>query len=146
MNPCKECIVDMICIKECPIFKIDLKRLQTDEEVYLKRCMNNIEDKTYKISKNVEVEISQEDITWYKNGKCHRENDQPAVITSNGSKHWFKNGKIHRDNDQPGLIYSNGIKYWYKDGDLHRDNDQPAIIFYSGVQRWYKDGVRYEPM
>ena len=53
MNPCKECIVDMICTTKCPLFEIDLQRLQTDEKLYLNRCMNNIKNETYQVSANV---------------------------------------------------------------------------------------------
>ncbi len=63
-------------------------------------------------------------------GKLHSPNsDQPAYIQyyANGSKeyeHWYKDGKLHRENDQPALIvyYSSeeggSRKYenWYKDG------------------------------
>ena len=119
MNSCNDCIVDMICIKECPLFTIDLQRLQKDEELYLNRCMNNVKCRSYKISKNIEVIISVYSIEWYRDGKCHRDNDQPARIRGDGTR------------------------YWCKDGEWHRDNDQPAIIFYSGVQHWYKNGVQY---
>ena len=122
MNPCKECIVDVICIKECPMFEIDLERLQTDELIYTKRCMNNIEHKSYKISKNIKVKISSGLICWVKNGKWHRDNDQPAIIFYGGTR-----------------------RYWYKNGKCHRDNDQPAIIFDERTQQWFKDGVQYEP-
>ena len=120
MNPCKDCIVDMICIKECPNFELDLGRLQTDEVIYLKRCMNNIVH-TFHISFNVTVTIRRLGIYWHKNGKSHRDNDQPASITVGGSYHWIKNGN------------------------LHRDNDKPAVIWTDRDKRWYKNGVRYEP-
>ena len=41
MNPCNNCIVDMICTQKCPNFKVDLKRLDSDDELYLQRCMSN---------------------------------------------------------------------------------------------------------
>ena len=146
MNQCKDCVVDMICIKECPMFEIDLKRLQTDELIYTKRCMNNIKCETYKISKNMKVEICVYSIEWYRNGKCHRDNDQPAIIKDNGTRYWYKDGEWHRDNDNPAIIYSDGSRYWYKNGKYHRDNDQPAVIHTDGEQYWFKDGVEYEPM
>ena len=105
MNPCKDCIVDMICIKECPIFEVDLDRLQTDEEIYLRRCMNNIsEDKTYKISMAVKITISWYHIVWRKNNQLHRNNNKPAIIYSDGRKSWYKNG------------------VWSGERDSHRDN------------------------
>ena len=67
MNPCKNCLVDMICTKKCPLFEIDLQRLKTDEDIYLKRCMNNIKNETYQVSANVKVEICEQYIVRYKN-------------------------------------------------------------------------------
>ena len=115
MNQCKDCVVDMVCIKECPMFEVDIKRLQTDEEVYLKRCLNNNKNETYQISDNVKIEIFS-CIRWYKNGKRHRDNNKPAIITYEGNRYWYKNGKIHRDNDQPAIIYYNGTQSWYTNG------------------------------
>ena len=77
---------------------------------------------------------------WYQNGKLHRDNDQPAIIRSDGSKEWYQNGKLHRDNDQPAIICSNGNQTWYQNGKLHRDNDQPAIIYPNGKKEWYQNG------
>jgi hypothetical protein len=54
-------------------------------------------------------------------------------------------GQLHRDNDQPAIIYSDGSKKWYQNGKLHRDNDQPAIIFADGSKIWYKNGLEYVP-
>ena len=117
MNPCKECIVDVICIKECPMFEIDLERLQSDNFLYLKRCFNNSKKEiSYKISKNIEVIISVYFIEWYKDGKWHRDNDQPAIIYSDGSRYWFKNGKRHRDNNKPAITNVDREQYWYKNG------------------------------
>ena len=140
MNPCKDCIVDMICIKECPMFEVDLQRLQKDEEVYLKRCMNNIKSESYQISRTIKVEISHKYIWWYKKNKRHRDNDQPAIIDYNGCKYWYKDGDQHRDNDQPAEINYNGAKEYYKNGKRHRDNDQPAVIWADGTEKWYKNG------
>ena len=107
----------MVCIKECPIFKIDLKRLQSDEEVYLKRCMNNSKNETtYNLSNNIQVIISVYSIEWYKDGEVHRDNDQPALIWESGRQCWYKNGKQHRDNNKPAIIWADGNKLWYKNG------------------------------
>ena len=35
---------------------------------------------------------------WWKNGKRHRDGDEPAVIRSNGEKQWWKNGQFIKDN------------------------------------------------
>ena len=77
---------------------------------------------------------------WYRNGKKHRDNDQPAVIELDGTKKWYNNGKKHRDNDQPAVIYSSGSQYWYHQGRLHRNNDQATIIHPSGDRFWYQNG------
>ena len=139
MTPCKDCIVDMICTQKCPNFIIDLDRLQTDEMTYLRRCMNNVVH-TFHISFNVTVTIRRLGIYWHKNGKQHRDNDQPAVIRFDGSNEWYKNGRLHRDNDKPAEIRFDGIKGWYTNGKLHRDNDQPAIIYNDGSKAWYTNG------
>lgn len=146
MNPCKDCVVDMVCIQKCPIFEIDLDRLQNDVLIYTKRCMNNIKRKTYEISNGVIIEIRNERIYWFKDGELHRDNDQPAIIFFDGTRCWYKNGQLHRDNDQPAAIYYTGSRYWYKNGNRHRDNDKPAVISVDGERYWYKDGVEYEPI
>jgi hypothetical protein len=66
----------------------------------------------------------------------------------------FKNGKLHRDGDQPAVIVRNattGIvteeSYW-KDNKLHRDGDQPARIERDATtgnvtgESYWKDGAR----
>ena len=61
-------------------------------------------------------------------------------MEKNGNLFWYREGKIHRDGDQPAIIYANGIQKWYKDGKVHRDADKPAIIYVNGTQLWYTDG------
>jgi len=75
---------------------------------------------------------------WWKEGKFHREGDQPAVIRANGSQEWYNEGQRHRDGDQPAVITANGNQHWYKEGKYHREGDQPAIIFTDGRQYWFK--------
>ena len=82
---------------------------------------------------------------WFKEGKLHREGDQPAIVRSNGKKYWYKGGKLHREGDQPAIIYSDGTKEWWKEGKLHREGDQPAFICADGTKKWYKEGVEYTP-
>ena len=81
---------------------------------------------------------------WYKNGKYHRDNDLPAVISKDGDQFWYKNGKRHRDNDLPAFITVNGHQYWYQNGLKHRDNDLPAAIMSCGTQYCYKNGLGYK--
>lgn len=102
---------------------------------------------------------------WYKHGKIHRDNNEPALLLDNIRSEWYHHGELHRDNDLPAIIcgnngsqikYNNRIKwyhqennhcdrYWYKNGKLHRDNDLPAVIHNNGHQRWYSQGKEYEP-
>ena len=117
MTPCNDCIVDMICTQKCPNFIIDLDRLQIDDMIYLRRCMKNSGsiETTYDITNEIKIKISMWEIKWYKNGKLHRDNDQPATMWWEGFTIWYKNGKLHRDNDKPAII-ENGRQYWYKHG------------------------------
>ena len=55
------------------------------------------------------------DKAWFKNGKLHREDGQPAVECANGNKAWYKNGKQHRE-DGPARECANGNKAWYLNG------------------------------
>jgi len=60
-------------------------------------------------------------MSWFKNGKQHRDNDKPASINSNGNMSWFKDGERHRENDKPAIIHNDGRMYWFKNGNLIRD-------------------------
>ena len=52
----------------------------------------------------------------------HSFNDEPAIISSlTGDKYWYKEGKRHRDGDEPAVIRSDGYKAWYKEGKKHRE-------------------------
>lgn len=103
---------------------------------------------------------NEDHYTWYKNGKRHRDDDQPTQVNSNGKKYWFKNDKIHRENG-PAVIHKNkteeywkngtktyikkhnGTKEWYKGNKLHRDNDEPAVIRSNGTKEWWQNGKRH---
>ena len=80
---------------------------------------------------------------WYRNGKRHRANDLPAVEYPSGTKNWYRNGLLHRDNDLPAIEWSNGGKEWYRNGKRHRDNDLPAMESPRGTKLWYRDGALY---
>jgi protein associated with RNAse G/E len=57
---------------------------------------------------NTEVKVEEDGTQkWYKNGKLHRDRDEPAVIKADGSRWWYKDGKYHRDGDEPAVIYAN---------------------------------------
>ena len=62
-----------------------------------------------------------DDIAWYKNGKCHRENG-PALELASGSKAWFKNGNCHRENG-PAVEYADGDKRWYLYGKEYAEQE-----------------------
>ena len=61
------------------------------------------------------------DIAWFKNGKCHRE-DGPAVELVNGSKYWYKHGKRHRE-DGPAIEHNNGSKWWWLNGQEYTEQE-----------------------
>jgi len=65
MNPCNDCIVDMICTQKCPNFIIDLKRIQRGDMTYLRRCISNhTEIKVYKLLDNIIVKIDNMATYW----------------------------------------------------------------------------------
>ena len=72
-------------------------------------------------------------ITYYLNGKLHRENG-PAVIfvDSDGRrcKEYWQHGKYHRE-DGPAIVYGRRYKEWLIEGKYHRENG-PAIIMGEG--------------
>ena len=88
---------------------------------------------------------------WLRNGKAHRENDLPAVVSGNQKlRKWFKNGLLHRDDDKPAEICTNKdnitLVGWYQNGKRHRDNDLPAIIIENGDKTrynkiWFQNGI-----
>jgi hypothetical protein len=79
----------------------------------------------------------------------------PAIERANGDKAYYKDGKCHRDNDPvlgplPAVEYTNGSKYYYKDNKRHRDDDpvlgpMPAIEWANGYKAYYKDGIQFTP-
>lgn len=97
-------------------------------------------------------------LSWFKNGKLHRE-DGPAESIANISEKWFFNGLLHRDDGPaetgdgakwfhhgelhrvggPALITDHKM-VWYLHGDIHRE-DGPAVEFKDGSYfAWYKHG------
>jgi hypothetical protein len=87
-------------------------------------------------------------ISYYLNGKFHRDNDLPAVIYEDGDKFWYQNGMRHREGDLPAATYNYGMSY-YKYDKLHRDirvNGKllPAVIYENGKKSYYLDGVKVD--
>lgn len=72
---------------------------------------------------------------WWKNGKLHRDKDQPAVIDEYGER-YIKNGKMYK------WKKANGIVTYWKNGCKHRDNDQPAVIYPDGTKEWWIHGEK----
>ncbi len=77
-------------------------------------------------------------------GERHREGDKPARITAKGSELYYIKGALHRDFDKPAVIRKRSDKIWkcewYQNGFCHRDGDKPAIIENDGTQKWYRLG------
>lgn len=77
---------------------------------------------------------------WYNAlGQRHRDNDDPAVVYVDGTRHWYQNGAFHRDNDEPALIVTDQNMQWYYRGKRHRLCG-PALIDKEGSM-WYINGM-----
>jgi len=100
-------------------------------------------------SKQIKFEI------YLKNGRTHREGDNPATIDyyQDGNvrrESYYKNGELYREGDNPASIdyYQDGNvqrESYYRNGKLHREGDNPASIEYyqdGNVRResYYKNG------
>jgi len=77
---------------------------------------------------------------WMKNGRIHRDGDQPAVVACAFTL-YVRDGLLHRDGDEPAFVSVFGDKRWYANGVHHRDNDLPAIIYSDNDQSWCTNGV-----
>ena len=52
-------------------------------------------------------------ISFFQFGVPHREGDEPAMMTPNGTRLYYVEGKLHRDGKNPAVIYANGnVEYW----------------------------------
>ncbi len=72
-------------------------------------------------------------------GNFHSIDDRPAIVYNDGEQTWYRHGKLHRDNDKPAVITTEVQKYYQHD-ELHRDNDKPAVIYANGTKLWYQHG------
>ena len=81
-------------------------------------------------------------VTRNENYQLHSFNDEPALISDNGTRYWYKDGKCHRDNDLPATIDPDGTHEWFKDGKRHRETDA-AIIKPDGYKSYFLNGVMY---
>ncbi len=89
---------------------------------------------------SVTVSNTRYGVTYYLDGRYHRDGDLPAISCVDGYQAWWRNGKRHRDNG-PAII-NDGNEMWFKDGNYHRV-DGPAIIFKNGDKEWYWEGKRH---
>lgn len=114
--------------------------------------LHSYDDNPALVFYNDENNIIREE--WYKNGKPHRDNDEPAVrhypINKKTKKYkkyqdvyeilyYFKEGKLHRD-DNPAFIYQEYyinnetmIKVYYQNGFIHRINEPAIYHLFSGI-------------
>lgn len=126
------------CLDHCDtIHLIFTKKYSKNECTYLdESCtiLHSFDDQPARINRYAE---------YYKNGKLHRDKDQPAIVIDIDHREWWKHGNLHRDGDEPAVIHSSGSKEWYKNGNLHRDGDEPAIIHSSGTKEYWKHGKRH---
>ena len=66
--------------------------------------------------------IGNGDITFYVDGKTHRE-DGPAVICKEGDTVcWLLDGMLSRGGNKPAVWRSDGRLDWYWEGKVHRDD------------------------
>lgn len=74
-------------------------------------------------------------------GQNHREDDLPAIITSEGTRKWYVNGKLHREGGLPAVEWRDGTMSWWIDGQLHRE-DGPAVLYTDGFREWFLSGEK----
>jgi hypothetical protein len=64
-----------------------------------------------------------------------------VTIDANGTQRWYnKDNELHREDDQPAVIYTDGDRFWYLNNNLHRENG-PAVIYYNGTEEYWVNGV-----
>ena len=86
------------------------------------------------------------DGTWISEleGLCHSIDDQPAIITPDGTKEWYYRGLHHRLH-KPAIITSQGKMLYYVKGERHRPLcEGPAFIGVDGRKEYWKNGICYK--
>jgi hypothetical protein len=111
----------------------------TRDEISLSKSTYDENDQLHSYDDKPAIINRHGKMSWYDHGLIHRDNDLPAIITSE-YKTWYKYGKVHRDNDKPARVFSDGFEEWYQNDKLHRENDQPALI-HSDFKSWYRNGL-----
>lgn len=91
-------------------------------------------------------------VVTYDKGVVHSIDDEPAVTvtrTRDGARllqMWYRHGRRHRDHDEPALLSIEGSMEWHQHGRRHRDHGLPAMLFandegqYEGAS-YYINGV-----
>lgn len=83
--------------------------------------------------------------TWKKKSQwvmsLHSENDNPAIVKVNGTRHWFKEGRQHRDSG-PAIETLDGVQYFINNGEYHRENG-PAIVFPENKKEQFEKIFKY---
>ena len=86
------------------------------------------------------IDIENDRLMWYQNGKLHREKG-PAVFIPSRLALYYLNGKLTRLGDKPAYIEREYDAYeliWYIDGVINRDNSKPVSYHhcsFNGVKR-----------
>jgi hypothetical protein len=78
----------------------------------------------------------------YTFGYLHSRNDQPAVISPDGTLAWYRYGEIYREG-RPAVIESDGESLWSRNGHLYRECDLPAIDTNYRAP-WYRISKRWD--
>lgn len=84
------------------------------------------------------INLTGGSVVYMKNGKVHRDGDQPAIITRD-ERIYARDGLIYREGDRPAYEHSSGLKRWYVNGLMHREGDLPAVEGVYGTY-WCKNG------
>ena len=64
------------------------------------------------------VRIFDDRQEWYRDGLCHRDNDEPAIVFNDGKRAWLYHGKRHRCHG-PAIDFRNDA-WWFLYGKHHR--------------------------
>lgn len=67
---------------------------------------------------NVITEIGDKETRDPDSNELQSFDDQPAVVRVNGITAWYRDGKLHRNGDQPAVKYPGS---WYRNGKKHRE-------------------------
>jgi hypothetical protein len=78
----------------------------------------------------------------------YEEGDIKIVTESNGDVSYYKNGKLHREENKPAVIKKGELR-WYRNGKLCRDDPCPAVIMRDDendgyLLEWFKKGKRLD--